>query len=46
MPELWQATKKEALILIDIPIGLSSREKLTRQCGRMASYCGQAAGRG
>ena len=36
LPKLWQANKKEALILVDIPIGLPSRENPTRQCDRMA----------
>ena len=36
LPQLWQANKKETLILVDIPIGLPSRENPTRQCDRLA----------
>jgi predicted RNase H-like nuclease len=36
LPELWQAHRKNTLILADIPIGLPSPETPARQCDRLA----------
>jgi predicted RNase H-like nuclease len=32
LPELWQAHKRDSLILVDIPIGLPSSKNPSRQC--------------
>lgn len=36
LPELWQANKKDALILVDIPIGLPSSINPARKCDTLA----------